>query len=383
MSIVMGGGVYSVLRRAAREAVRLKKTTIGVDDVLFGMLGRHPLLRSVIPVRPQQPPRRRRSEASNVLTGDVELSGELTLEVVRAMREAYWRSFGWPGPARDRFAEALGWEAPAVAVLRLAAHLAVRRRAPYVGSPHVLEALLEDPGRHAHEYLVSDQIVPGRLDAVVARLWPQGDREPPRPGLAGPLQEVGVIAREPGRKTGRLKRGLVLSVARLFAETTPALNWLELEAVAETVRLGHDRTSPAHLMMGVLVLEEEMQAGDLRPVSPSDAANEMLLGRLGVTRQDAALRVAKASYGTELAESRPKRSWQTERNNPPWTAAAARIAERARELANLGARMPAGSAHLVYAAVSDSDDTGRELLADLGVDPRAVRDLAAARLGLN
>ncbi|GAB3846645.1 hypothetical protein GCM10029963_26770 [Micromonospora andamanensis] len=54
MSIVMGGGVYSVLRRAAREAARLKKTTIGVDDVLFGMLGRYPLLRSVIPVRPQQ-----------------------------------------------------------------------------------------------------------------------------------------------------------------------------------------------------------------------------------------------------------------------------------------------------------------------------------------
>ncbi|MFI7553667.1 Clp protease N-terminal domain-containing protein, partial [Micromonospora sediminimaris] len=80
---------------------------------------------------------------------------------------------------------------------------------------------------------------------------------------------------------------------------------------------------------------------------------------------------------------RTKRSWQTERNNPPWTAAAARIAEGARELANLGARMPAGSAHLVYAAVTDSDDTGRELLADLGVDARAVRDLAAARLGLN
>ncbi|MDG4792303.1 hypothetical protein [Micromonospora sp. WMMD1082] len=73
-----------------------------------------------------------------------------------------------------------------------------------------------------------------------------------------------------------MKRALAVSATRLFTETTPALNWLELEAVAETVRLGHDRTSPAHLIMGVLVLEEEMQAGNLRPASPSDVANDVL-----------------------------------------------------------------------------------------------------------
>ncbi|MBX7268283.1 hypothetical protein KIF24_21160 [Micromonospora sp. Llam7] len=378
MSTAIGGGTYSVLRRAGREAARLKKTSIGVDDVLFGMLGRYPRLRMAVPVRPQP----QRSEEPREPSDDFELSVELMLEVVRAMREAYWRSFGWPGPARDRFAEAPGWEPSAVAVLRLAAHLAVLRRASCVGSHHLLEALLEGPGRHAHEYIALDRFLAGRLDDVVARLWPEGDRESPRPGIAGPLREIGVLGREPGRRTGQLKRRLAVSASRLFAETTPALSWLEVEAVAETVRLGHDRTSPAHLIMGVLVLEEEMQAGDLRPASPSDIANEVLLGRFGAARQDASLVTATTSYGAEIAGPRPKRSWQTDRRNPPWTVAAARIAERARELSTLGARVPAGSAHLVYAAVTDSDAGGRQLLSDLGVDPSAVRGLAADRLGL-
>ncbi|GIJ16653.1 Clp protease N-terminal domain-containing protein [Micromonospora gifhornensis] len=380
MPIRIGGGAYSVLRRAGREAARLKKTSIGVDDVLFGLLGRYPPLRTVIPLRSHPQPQG--GEKSPDPADDVELSVESTLEVVRAMREAYWRSFGWPGPARDRFAEVVGWDAAAVAVVRLAAHLAVRRRAAYVGSHHLLEALLEDPGRRADEYLARDRIVPGQLDDVVAQLWPKGDREPPRPGLAGPLGEIGVLVRETGRKTGYLKRALATWVVRLFAETTPALSWLELEAVAETVRLGHDRTSPAHLIMGALVFEEEMQAGEMRPASPSDAANEVLLGRFGAVRQDASLRAAETVCGSEIAGPRRKRSWQTERNNPPWTAAAARIAERARELSTLGARVPAGNAHLVYAAVTDADPGGRQLLADLGVDPSAVRDLAADRLGL-
>ncbi|PMR60762.1 hypothetical protein C1A38_12650 [Verrucosispora sp. ts21] len=63
------------------------------------------------------------------------------------------------------------------------------------------------------------------------------------------MWEIGVLAQERDGRTGQLKRALTALANRLFAGTTPALNWLELEAVAETVRLGHDRTSPTYLFL--------------------------------------------------------------------------------------------------------------------------------------
>ncbi|MFI5484229.1 Clp protease N-terminal domain-containing protein [Micromonospora echinaurantiaca] len=379
MSITIGGGLYSVLRRAGQEAVRLKKLSIGSDDLLFGLLGRYPPLRAAIPVRPQP---EETGEPPHPSPVDPELSVELTVELTRAMREAYWRAFGWPGPARDRFAGTPGWEPEAAAVLRVAAHLAVRRRAPSVGSNHLLEALLETPGSRAGQHIAQAGLLPGRLDDVAARIWPRGDREPPRSGLAGPLRRIGVLAGPDPVPAGRLTARLVASASRLLTQTTPALGWLELEAVAETVRLGHDRTAPAHLIMAVLVLEEETRAGELRPAAPSGAANEILLSRFGLARQEVGLVVAGKGHGGEFAGPQPRRAWRTDRNNPPWTAAAARIAERARELSTLGGRVPAGAAHLVYAALTDPDDSAPRLLGELGADPSAIRGLAAHRLGV-
>ncbi|MEU8331543.1 Clp protease N-terminal domain-containing protein [Micromonospora sp. NPDC048839] len=379
MSQLVGGGLHSVLRRAAREAARLKKLSVGADDLLFGLVGRYPQLRAAIPVE---------SEPQSRTTYDVpdqpELPLTLTVELTRAMRETYWNCFGWPGPARVRLAETLGWEPEARAVLGVAAHLAVLRRASSVGSGHLLEALLDEPGNSAHRYIVWHRLVPGRLDDVTARLWPRGDREAPRSGLADPLRQIGVLVgggQQPSRG-GRLASRLIASGSRLLAQTTPTLGGLELEAVAETVRLGHDRTSPAHLMAAVLVLEEEMRAGVLRPAGASALANEILLGHFGPTRQEAGLVLAETSFDGEFVGSRPRRAWRTDPTNPPWTVAADRIAERAREVSTLGARLPAGSAHLVYAALTDPDEDARRLLAGLGVDPNVVCDLAARRLGL-
>ncbi|MEU8406298.1 Clp protease N-terminal domain-containing protein [Micromonospora sp. NPDC048842] len=380
MSVTIGGGLYAVLRRAADEAARLKQVSIGSDDLLFALLGRYPRLRPAVPVRAQP-----REPAASDATDDVfGLSVEVTFELVRAQREAYWRSFGWPGPAVDRLARAVGWELEAESVLRMAAQLALHRQARWVGSDHLLETLLEGPGDRAQRYVDLDRLIPGRLDDAVAQIWPRGDQEPPWLGLAAPLRQLGVLT-GPGAgavRSGRLATRLISSASRLFSQTTPALGWLELEAVAETVRVGHDRTSPAHLILAVLVLEEEMRAGELRPAGPSGSGNEALLDHVGLTRQEAGLVVAAARYGGEFAGPRPKRAWRTDRTNPPWTVAAARIAERARELSTLGARLPAGSIHLLHAALTDPDEEARRLLTELGVDPSVVRDLAARRLGL-
>lgn len=63
----------------------------------------------------------------------------------------------------------------------------------------------------------------------------------------------------------------------MLAQADPALVFLEDEGIAETVRLGHDRTTVTRLILAVLVLEEEMAASGLRPAVDYEQACDFVL----------------------------------------------------------------------------------------------------------
>ena len=167
---------------------------------------------------------------------------------------------------------------------------------------------------------------------------------------------------------------LASGTVRLVAGTGPVLAFLEDEAVAETVRLGHDRTTLTHLVLAVLVLEEQMAATGLRPAREYEAACGFVLRSFALDRESVSVTVASIVQDGPIAPPQRRRSWRSSPKNPPWTVAAARAAEAARSAT------VAGSAHLLRAVLADSDDSGRRLLWEHAVDPAAVADLLARRL---
>jgi hypothetical protein len=161
------------------------------------------------------------------------------------------------------------------------------------------------------------------------------------------------------------------------------LLFVETEAIGETVRLGHDRTTLTHLVLAVLVLEEQMAARDLHPAPEYKLSCDFVLRKFAVDRESVSLTLSATGEEGAIAPPQRRRAWRSNPKNPPWTVAAARAAERARDVARSGNGASAGSAHLLYAVLSDPDDSGRRLLQDQSVDPAAVQDLLTARLGIS
>jgi hypothetical protein len=374
----IGGGLYWVLRGACRVAAERRRPSIGADSILAGLMGGFPTLGMALVPDP----------AGNVDAGPgdgdgghrIELPPDADLELSRVMREVHWQVFGWSAAANTP-----QWTDEAGAAIRLAMALAVARGAPWVGADHLLEALLTDPANAASRLVRQWRVDLDLLTDVARRTWPVAGGQPPYRALASYLIRLGVIV-DPGQerrqRSRAVVRGLTAGFTRLFAQAGPFLAFLEDEAVAETVRLGHDRTTPAHLILAVLVLEEQMLADGLRPTSGYAAACDLVLAPFGLDRETVSATVPPISLRGPIAPPQSRRALRTNSKNPPWTQAAARAAERARGLGR-GGDGPVGSAQLLYAALSDPEDSGRLLLREHSVDPAAVQDVLAVRLGMS
>jgi ATP-dependent Clp protease ATP-binding subunit ClpA len=290
------------------------------------------------------------------------------LELSRVLREVHWQMFGWR-PAPD----VPSWEDEARESTRRAMAVAVARGAPWVGPDHLLEALLDDPATAASRFVRRQGVDLELLTEVARRTWPEAGGAPPRRALSDMLGRAGVLIE--GGPRPALKQRLTAGTFRLVGQAGPTLVLLEDEAVAETVRMGHDRTTATHLILAVLLLEEELTD---RGPEPGD----MVLGSFGLDRCWFAASVAPVAQVGDLAAPQRRRAWRTSPRNPPWTRTAARMAEAARHVARADRRVDAGSGHLLYAVLTDPDDTGRRLLREHAVDPAAVTRLLARRLGL-
>ncbi|MBB2947538.1 hypothetical protein FB565_007309 [Actinoplanes lutulentus] len=350
-------------------AAELRLPEIGTDALLIGLVEGYAPLRQVPglarmrPVDPEGGPGR--------VGGTFSIPVQAELEVERTLREVHWAEFGfgrteaprWTGQVRD--------------ALRFAVAIALAREAPWLGSDHLLEAIFEDAGSAARRLARWQRVDLERMTAVAGQLWPSFDGEPPRRLLAVMMRDLGVLADPGERGAGEaasspgMRIRLLGAVLRLAAQASPALFLLEGEAVAETVRLGHDRTTLVHLVLAVLSLEEQMAATGLRAAGDHGG---FLLRPFVLDRELVAVTVAAMSQEGELVTRRRGRRWRTNPRNPPWTVAAARAADAAR-----GAR-DAGGAELLHAVLTDPDDTGRRLLREHGADPAEVEDVLRERV---
>jgi hypothetical protein len=313
----------------------------------------------------------------------IELPPEAELELMRITREVHWQVFGWA--SAETSSSVPQWADEVHTAVRLAMAIAVARGAPRVGADHLLEALLANSTNTASHFLRRQGVDLELLTEVAQQTWPVAGGEPPRRALAELLNRVGVLI-EPGRESQQrstaLTRRLAAGAIRLFTQTSPVPSFLEDEAIAETVRLGHDRTTLTHLILAVLVFEEEMAASGLRPTSEYMPACDFVLRPFGLDREFVSVTVASIPQEGMIAPPQRRRSWRSSPKNPPWTLTASRAAEAARSVAPSGSKVPLGSAHLLNAVLSDPDDSGRRLLREHSVDPVAVQDLLARRLGM-
>lgn len=381
MPTAVGGGFYWALRGACRAAAQLRLAQIGADTVLVSLLNAYPGFRGVL--GPSWDGKVSPAPGGGHDDRRIDLPPEAELELSRTTREVLWRDFGWRsagGPATTP-----EWATEVHVALRLAMAIAVARGAPWVGGDHLLEALLAEPSNSASRYLRQRGVDLELLTDVAQRTWPAAGGEPPPRALADSLHRIGVLV-DPGRggehRSTALTRRVATSAVRMLTQAGPALTFVEDEAVAETVRLGHDRTTVTHLILAILVLEEEMAASGLRPASDYAQACDFVLRPFTLDREMLAMTVASIAQEGAIAPPQRRRSWRSSPKNPPWTVAAVRVAEAARGLVPSDRKALVGSAHLLYAVLADSDDSGRRLLREHSVDPATVQDLLVRRLGI-
>ena len=381
MSTEVGGGFYWVLRGACQIAADLRQPVIGANALLGSMMNNFPGLRSVLSFDPAGDVSQ---DARDGGDSRIELPPEAELELLRVTREVHWQVFGWA--ATQTSSTVPQWADEVSTTVRLAMAIAVARGIPWVGVDHLLEALLADPANTASRLLHSQRVDLDLLTEVVQRTWPVPGGEPPRRALADLLNRAGVLAdpaQEGRQRSTAFTRRLTAGALGLVTQTSPALAFLEDEAIAETVRLGHDRTTLTHLILAVLVLEEQMAASGLRPTSEYMPSCDFVLRPFVIDRELVSVTVSSIPQEGDTAPPQRRRSWRSNPKNPPWTLAASRAAEEARSVASSGRKVPAGSANLLFAVLSDSDESGRQLLREHSVDPEVVQHLLARRLGMS
>lgn len=381
MPTEVGGGFYWVLRGACRVAVELRQPVIGTDTVLVSMMNNFSEFRKVLGL--DSVGRVGHDPGNGNDSSRIELPPEAELELLRITREVHWQVFGWTSV--EASSSVPRWADEVHTAVHLAMAIAVARGAPWVGPDHLLEALLADSTNTASHFLRQQGVDFTLLTEVAQRTWPVAGGESPRRALAELLNRVGVLiksGRESQQRPTALTRRLAASAIRLVTQASPVLSFLEDEAIAETVRLAHDRTTLTHLILAVLVLEEQMAASGLRPTSEYLPSCDFLLRPFGLDRELVSVTIASIRQEGEIAPPQRRRSWRSSPKNPPWTLAAARAAETARGVAPAGSKVPVGSSHLLYAVLSDPDDSGRRLLREHSVDPVVVQELVARRLGV-
>lgn len=377
MSLEVSGGVYWMLRGACRVAAELRQPEIGSDSILISLMNHFPAFRKVFG---NAFPQVREGGGARVTQngGPIALSADDELQLLRVMREVHWQVFGWePAEGSPQWAE------EAHEAVRRAMVVAVVQSGPWVGPDHLLESLLGDSGNAASHLVERQRVDLELLTEVARRTWPDPGGEPPRRGMVDVLSRAGVLTdsgRGRGRQSVSMAQRLASGVFRVVAQTSPVLAFLEDEAIAETVRMGHDRTTATHLILAVLLFEEELADSGLRPVPQYEPSCEVVLSSFGLDRRSLSATAASDAQVGEIAPPQRRRSWRSSPKNPPWTLTAARMADSARTMARAGQGLPAGSAHLLYAVLSDPDDAGRSLLREHGADPTEVVARLARRL---
>jgi hypothetical protein len=371
----VGDGTYHTLVGACRVARARRAVGVGTDDILASMIRRTPDLGGVLgfPARS--------SSTSYALPSMYQpggLVGEGEVEVLGVMRQAHWEVFGVSSQRRPGQAACPQWDMEAIAVVKRSLVAARSAGLPWAGNRQLFDELLADREGAAMKLLREHRVNMAMLDEAARRAWPAEIRDPPRLEMVHNLAYWGLLIPAGTLDPKRRRPNLLSIFTSFFADASVILAMLERAAIIEAVRTGHARVSTAHLILSVLRFEEEIAASGLLFLPSYAQANAPILSTYGSSYRHRLEVASKIDSIGPTASRKRRRPWRVDPRNPSWTANAAEVADRARDLAGGGSR--AGSLHLLQAALSGAGDEGESLLRPLGLDPVEVLADIAQRL---
>ena len=377
----VGAGLYQLLLVTTRRADLAQNEAIGTDHLLAGlMLAVRPLQAVFDPPGPDVAAalsRRTRAGWRAATTA----STSAGWEALGALREAHWNAtVGWPRPRRIAHRSAPAWEQEVQEAVERALHHALAQGRGWAGEADLFAGLLDDPGNRAGDFLRENRVDRESARARIDRVWPDRTAGPRTP-IADVLRKMGVLTdpAAPDAPTGRGGR-FAARVIPLFAGAGPLLAELERQTVVQAIRVNQRSVTSAHLVLAVLAYEQQLRVTGLRPTGPAAAGSRPVLLELGASYPDAPGVAARIEAQGPPAPARKGRAVRARADGTQWTEAAADACDRARAAG--GRRgVGAGSLHLLRAALTGTDDTGRRLLTGLGLDPERVLTAVGTRLG--
>ncbi|MEO3828792.1 Clp protease N-terminal domain-containing protein [Actinomadura sp. B10D3] len=231
----------------------------------------------------------------------------------------------------------------------------------WANETHLLMGLLHDPGNRASEALLERRL---DRDELLARLAVHPTaREDGRPNMRSldGLRNLGMLDHSPSRGWGgRIGRWLTSG-----GHGSPVVPTVRSEAQRQAARLGHSSVTTAHLLLSILVLDDQIAIAGHRfrdGVAQVNMGGELLRTR-GATPSAVLGAVADLIPAGDRAGSL----------NPNVEGSAEKALTRARLLANERKSPSTGTTHLLSAVLADPDDPCHAVLAAIGLDVEELR----------
>lgn len=364
--------VVEPLVGAFKRAIRLDRTTVGTEHLLFALLDGD-------------------SAASRLLAPTVRINGSL-MGLVKAKGAKHWASEDVADDAAATFADdpastallrEAEWTARQTAKRGGKAPLSADRRplptealvaaigraflrareldVSRANATHLLMGLLHDPDNRAGEVLLEQRL---DRDELLPRLavHPSAhqDGTPHADSVTG-LHNMGVLAQR--------SRVLWGGIARFLSNGgfgSPVLPTVRREAKRQAVRLGHPNVTTAHLLLAVLALDDQLATTghQLRDeLARSNTGAELLRAR-GVTLHAA---INAAADLVQVDQHRPGPPAPQEEGDVEQALIRARLHAHKRK------DPTTGTTHLLAELLANSDDPSTALLAATGADTDELR----------
>ncbi|HEY8479778.1 MAG TPA: Clp protease N-terminal domain-containing protein [Spirillospora sp.] len=342
--------VTETLVRAFRRAAREERRAVGTEHVLHALLDGESAARDLVASTVRD---------TGALMGTINAKGDehwtgrddagdgtpAGPAVMAVLREAAWTAGG--GAQSPRPTGAL------TAALAHALRSAGEHGVSLANPSHLLVGLLHDPGNRACEALLERRIDRGALVAAVTD-HPSVRRDGARTSrCVDGLRHMGMLTRR-GAYWSRLARALSSG-----GFGSPIMLTVRREAKRQAVRLGHPEVTAPHLLLGMLVLDDELAHAGLALRDEWTRVNKgaELLRERGVTLADVAnAPVLAPAEGDVQDPSGPRMHEEVEAT-----------LNRARLLRNERKDPSTGTTHLLAALVAEPDGPCDTLLTSLGV----------------
>ena len=343
--------VKDTLVEAFRRAVRDGRPDVGTEHLLFALLGGDSAAKDLL-----APRARDSGSLMGVITAKgaehwagEDRSGESPgcRTAAALLREAAWTASRDEAPPRPTGA----LTAALAQALKQAESLGVSR----ANTSHLLMGLLHDPGNRACEALLERRMDRGDLIDRLA-VHPSAHQDgTERPDALSGLRNMGMLT-ERGMYWGRLARTLSGG-----GFGSPVVLTVRKEAERQAVRLGHSEVTEVHLLLGMLVLDDQLsEAGlSLRPEWAGVNRGAELLRRRGVTLASVVDALAEPDTAVPF---RPTMHEDIER-----------ILTRARLRCHERKDPSTGTDHLLAVLVADPGGPCESLLTSHGVDSEELR----------